>query len=142
MLNTKPEIQSRKYPKGYWKGFIMLMIVYSLLQLLYYLPVSSQPKLFSKLAISPLPILLLPAYAIGAYIFKGTGLIWLSSLWHIIHLAAITFILLILAYGRIIGPAPFGIGNAVRPAIELLISPIPYIVIGLIYMTTQSSRPS
>jgi hypothetical protein len=126
-------MRTGSYPKNYWKGFAALLLAYTLLQLVYYVPTKSLSEVVGKTTFSPLWLLLVMVYVAGAWILSRTGVGWLNVLWHLVHISLISFVLLVLAYGRLIGPVPYGIAAAVRPILEFLISPVLYLAVGLLY---------
>ena len=135
-------MNTENYPRNYWKGFIALFLAYSLLQLFYYLPTTILPNFLKRWPLSPLWIMLVSVYVMGALILRGTDIRWLAIIWHIVHITLATFALTLLAYGRFIGPLPLGLGTSFRPIIEFLISPIPYMAIGLLYRATRTMNTS
>ena len=121
----------------FWKGLAALLLMYTMLQLVYYLPSSALPGWFRKTALSPLWILLAVVYATGWWILGQAGVPWLIGIWHFVHIALAGFALAILAYGYFIGPAPQGLAASVRPIVEFLISPVTYLGLGLLYRSTR-----
>jgi hypothetical protein len=126
-------MRSGTYPRNYWKGFAALLLAYTLLQLVYYVPEAMMPEVVKKTTFSPIWLLLVVVYAAGGWILSKTGVGWMRALWHIVHISLIAFAMLVLAYGRLIGPVPYGIAASVRPILEFLISPVLYLAVGLLY---------
>jgi len=125
------------YPRHYWTGLMLLLLAYTALQFVYYLPASSLPKIIKKSGLSPLWFLLVIVYVAGSVILRQTRVAWLNAIWHLVHISLITFALAVLVYGRLAGSVPIGVSAAVRPILEFLISPILYLAMGLLYKSMR-----
>jgi hypothetical protein len=125
------------YPRHYWTGLTLLLLAYTALQFVYYLPASSLPKIIKKSGLSPLWFLLVVVYVAGSVILRQTRVAWLNAIWHLVHISLITFALAVLVYGRLAGSVPIGVSAAVRPILEFLISPILYLAMGLLYKSMR-----
>jgi len=125
------------YPRHYWTGLMLLLLAYTALQFVYYLPASSLPKIIKKSGLSPLWFLLVIVYVAGSVILRQTRVAWLNAIWHLVHISLITFALAVLVYGRLAGSVPIGVSAAVRPIMEFLISPILYLAMGLLYKSMR-----
>lgn len=130
------------YPRYYWTGLMLLLMAYTALQFVYYLPASSLPKMINRSGLSPLWFLLVIVYVAGSLILRQTGVAWLNAIWHLVHISLITFALAVLVYGRLAGSVPIGVSAAVRPIMEFLISPILYLAMGLLYRHMRMSNIS
>jgi hypothetical protein len=139
---------SGKYPVNYWKGLAAVLLAYTMNQLLIHLPKTSLPDVLDRLPISPYWFLLAAVYGAGAYVLSQSGVRWIHSLWQITYLTLIAYVFLNIAYVRLFGPMPLRLGSAVRPVIDFLLSPAPYLALGLIYryagnkMASSAARPS
>lgn len=125
------------YPRHYWTGFIMLLLAYTALQFVYYLPAGLLPKMIRRSGLSPLWFLLVIVYVAGSVILRQTRVAWLNAIWHLVHITLITFSLAVLGYARLAGSVPIGVSAAVRPIMEFLISPILYLAMGLLYKSLR-----
>jgi hypothetical protein len=130
-------MKSGRYPNGFWKGLLILLPVYTLLQLLYYLPEASLPRVIGRLTLSPVWMVLPLAYAVGWLLLRRWDAPWVVAVWHLVHIALVGFAMSVLFYGRFIGPAPRGIADSIQPIVGFLISPILYLGLGLLHR----SRP-
>lgn len=131
------EMNTGRYPNGFWKGLLILLPVYTLLQLLYYLPEASLPRFIGSLVLSPVWLTLPFAYVLGWMLMRRWDAAWVVAVWHMVHFALVGFAMCVLFYGRFIGPVPRGIADSIQPVVGFLISPILYLGLGLLYR----SRP-
>jgi hypothetical protein len=130
-------MKTGRYPNGFWKGLLILLPVYTLLQLLYYLPEASLPRFIGRLTLSPVWIVLPLAYAVGWLLLRRWDAPWVVAVWHLVHIALVGFAMSVLFYGRFIGTVPRGIADSMQPIVGFLISPILYLGLGLL----DRSRP-
>lgn len=130
-------MQIRAYPKNYWKDLGVLLIIYSLMQFFYYLPESALPEAIKKLRISPLWFFLAIAYLTGSGIVKKWNIAWLLLIWQAVHKSLVGLFMIKAAYASLVGPLPIGIESIFRPVIEFLMSPLLYMVLGLVYRSMR-----
>lgn len=128
---------SSAFPKNYWKSLLALLVLYTLLQLIYYIPESSFPEAVRRIRLSPLWFVLAVVYACGWLVIRRWEVPWILMVWHAVHIALVGFALGTLAFMQIIGPVPNGIATSIRPIVEFLISPVLYLALGLLYRTTR-----
>ena len=128
---------SSSFPKDFWKSLIGLLVLYTLLQLIYFIPESSFPEAVRRIRLSPLWFLLAVVYAAGWLVIRQWEVSWLLMIWHVVHISLAGYALATLAYMRFIGPVPNGIATSIRPIVEFLISPVLYLALGLLYRTTR-----
>ena len=121
------------FPRNYWKGFIVILIAYSIVQLLFFHPLFTVPSKLQEFRQLIRWLTITFIYLVGARVLRNTGEAWMVAIWHIIHIVMISFLLLVAAYEYGIGPVPYGVRSSVAPIIEFLISPVLYMGSGLIY---------
>lgn len=134
------DMKSGRYPNGFWKGLIILLPVYTLLQLLYYIPEASLPRFIGRLVLSPVWFVLPLAYAVGWLLLRRWDAHWVVAVWHLVHIALVGFAMCVLLYGRFIGPVPRGIADSIQPIVGFLISPILYLALGLMHGYHRKER--
>jgi len=128
------------FPQNFWKGFIVIVIAYTIVQLLFndlisYLHI---PFKINRQFVRWLTIFFI--YVIGTMVLKSTREAWMLALWHIIHLGLIGFLMFIALFEYLISPVSYGIRASVAPIIEFLISPVLYMSAGLIYKAILKNR--
>jgi hypothetical protein len=124
---------SDKYPKNYWKWLLALIPLYSIAQLIYYLPTSYFPAQINKFPLSPVWILIPIIFLTGWWILYKMEVGWMLAIWKWVHVSIIGIVLIILVGNKAFDVVPLGILSSVRPMIEFLISPIFYIALGIMY---------
>ncbi len=124
---------SDNYPKNYWKGLLALIPLYTIAQLIYYLPTTDIPIPINIFPLSPVWLLISIIFLTGWWILKKIGVQWIISIWKGVHIMIIGIVLIILVGNKAFDVGPLGILSSVRPMIEFLISPILYIALGIIY---------
>lgn len=72
------------------------------------------------------------AWLIGFTAFRKIAPAWLVQLWHILYAAGVFILLLLAAYDSLIHPLAPTLRQPVSTFHEALISPIPYVVIGIL----------
>jgi len=133
-------INFKGFPQNFWKGFVVIIIAYSIVQLFFndiiaYLPL---PFKINRQFARWLTIFFI--YVIGTRVLKSTKESWMLAIWHIIHLGLIGFLMFIAFYEYFIAPVTYGIRASVAPIIEFLISPVLYMSAGLIYKAILKNR--
>ncbi len=124
---------SDNYPKNYWKGLLALIPLYTIAQLIYYLPTTDIPIPINIFPLSPVWILISIIFLTGWWILKKIGVQWIISIWKGVHIMIIGIVLIILVGNKAFDKVPLGSLSSVRPMIEFLISPILYIALGIMY---------
>lgn len=122
-----------RFPKNYWKGLILVLLAYTTVQLLIARPdieIPGYPGLFRQL-FRWFTIALV--YVTGGFVLKQTGIGWLASIWHLVHLTLIGYLAIVTAFEYLIAPVSYGIRASVAPIVEFLISPVLYLGSGLVY---------
>jgi hypothetical protein len=79
------------------------------------------------------------AWLIGFFIFRLTAPAWLLQLWNILYAAGLALLLLLAGYDAAIHTLPDTLRQPISTFHEALISPIPYVVIGLLNRATRRS---
>lgn len=127
-------------PKFYWQGFIVVLVAYSIIYLTDYSSVLILPHnpVLAKQITRWFAIALV--YGSGIFVLRKTKVIWLSSLWHLIHLALFGYLLMIGFYELLIAPVPYAIRASVAPIVEFLISPFLYLLMGVLHHTLIISQ--
>jgi|GEM_PF-1112475 len=130
-------ITKNRFPKNYWAGLLVVLAVYTFVQLLFYHPLFTAPEFFKSFR-QPLRWLTITiVYVTGVQVLKRTEEDWLKFIWHFIHLLLIFYLLLIAFVEYFIMPVPYGIRASVAPIIEFLISPLLYMGLGVVFFYMQ-----
>jgi hypothetical protein len=77
------------------------------------------------------------AWLIGFAAFRKIAPAWLLQLWNILYAAGLLILLLLAGYDALIHPLPPTLRQPISTFHEALISPIPYVVIGLLNFATR-----
>ena len=80
---------------------------------------------------------LLLAWLIGFLVFRKIAPAWLNQLWNILYVAGLALLVLLAMYDALIHHLPPSLRQPVSTFHEALISPIPYVVIGLLTRATR-----
>jgi hypothetical protein len=82
------------------------------------------------------------AWLIGFSVFRKTAPAWLLQLWNIIYTTGLGILLLLAACDTFIHPLPPTLRQPISTFHEALISPIPYVVIGLLNFAIRRTPPA
>ena len=123
----------RGFPQHYWKGLLVILVAYTVLQFIYYYPTNKLPDFLRSLPVSPVWFFLLIILFIGALILKQSGVGWLLTLWIGYHLLLIFLLMVIFASLRLGDWPSHGLSSSFFTIVELLISPLPYLAAGLLH---------
>ena len=80
---------------------------------------------------------LIIAWLIGFLVLRPTAPAWLLQLWSILYAACLALLLILAGYDAAIHPLPPTLRQPISTLHEALISPIPYVVIGLLNWATS-----
>jgi hypothetical protein len=84
---------------------------------------------------------LILAWLIGFIIYRKIAPAWLLQLWNISFAASLSLLLALAAYDAFFHTLPLSIRDIISTFHEALISPIPYVVLGLLNFATRTSQP-
>jgi hypothetical protein len=84
---------------------------------------------------------LILAWLIGLIVYRKIAPAWLLQLWHLTFAASLGLLLLLAAYDAIVQPLPLSFRDIISTFHEALISPIPYVVFGLLYFANKKGKP-
>lgn len=132
--------EKRLFPDNYWKGLIIILLAYTLVQLSFYLPLIQLPQFVKTNRQFLRWVTITIVYITGVLVLKRTNEDWLIFVWHLIHLVLIFYLLLIAFVEICITPVPYGIRASVAPIVEFLISPLLYLGAGVVYMSLQKKQ--
>ena len=128
------------FPQNYWKGFIVILLAYSVVQLMFNDLLSILPLNYQINRQFTRWLTIFFIYIVGSKVLKSTNESWMLAIWHIIHLGLIGYLLFVALYEYAIAPVSYGIRASVAPIIEFLISPVLYMSAGLVYKTILKTR--
>ena len=121
-------------PPDYWRGMLIMVLAYTLVQLLFYHPPVELPVWVQTYRQLIRWITITLVYVTGIFILRKGKEPWLLSLWNLVHIVVIAYLLLLAAYEYLIAPVPYGLRASVEPIVEFLVSPIIYIGMGILYV--------
>jgi hypothetical protein len=82
------------------------------------------------------------AWLIGFIVFRKTAPAWFLQLWNILYSASLGLLLFLAGYDAFIHPLPPALRQLISTFNEAVISPIPYVVIGLLNFASRRSPTS
>jgi len=118
-------------PKKFWKGFILILIIYSLFYL-YFKDASYVESIPRKIRHIIKFTVLVTIYLIGVWHLSLEKIVWMKTLWHLIHLSGIFFLLSLGAFDWIIHPLPMFLRELMDAINEFLIGPALFVTMGLL----------
>ncbi len=124
-------IEPRKRNRDFITGLIVLVIIYSA----YYLLVADNDQIIRKTPLighSVKIFVVLAIYICGTFFLGKLPQKWLKLLWHLIHVALISILVILWSWHFAISPLPFNIRNLGYSIHEFLISPLLYVATWLL----------
>ena len=128
------------FPRNYWKGFLIIILAYSIVKLLFNDLLSILPLNYKINRQFTRWLTIFFIYVIGSKVLKTTNEAWMLAIWHFIHLVLISYLIIVAFFEYAIAPVSYGIRSSVAPIIEFLISPVLYMSAGLVYKTILKNR--
>lgn len=119
---------------------LILLLVYTAVQLLYFNPPVKLPVWVYRLKQPIRWTSITVVFVTGIFILRKVKESWMLFLWNLIHVVVIGYLLLLAAYEFLIAPVSYGLRASVEPIIEFLVSPIIYIGMGIMYMQIQKGE--
>jgi len=133
-------MQGFYFPKNFWKGLLMILLAYTIVQLLVYQHLFNLDHYIAAMR-QPIRWLTITfVYLVGVRVLKSTNELWLLTFWHIVHVSLIAYLIIVAFFEYFITAVPYGIRASVAPIVEFLISPVLYMCAGLIFHTVQSNK--
>jgi hypothetical protein len=126
--SLQPTDRARLY---FFLGLLAIAILYSfvvlcLLSTTAYLTVPRNTRHLYKFGA------LILAWLIGFFIYRKIAPAWLLQLWNISFAASLSFLLVLAAYDAFFHTLPLSFRDIISTFHEVLISPVPYVVFGLL----------
>ncbi len=126
-------------PRKFWIGFIIIQIIYTLIYLFF--------KDASYVALIPRKIrhvikfiVLITIYLVGVWHLALDKISWMKTLWHLIHISGILFLLFLGAYDWLIHPMPMFMREIMDAVNEFLIGPTLFVGMGLLQQFLLKNR--
>jgi len=118
-------------PKKFWIGLIIILVVYTLFYLFF--------KDASYVALIPRKIrhiikfvVLIAIYLVGVWHLALDKITWMKTLWHLIHISGIVFLVFLGAYDWLIHPMPQFMREVMDAVNEFLIGPTLFVGMALL----------
>ena len=119
-------------PRKFWMGLIIILAIYTLFYLFF--------KDADYLGLIPRKIrhiikfvVLIAIYLVGVWHLSLDKIIWMKTLWHLIHISGIIFLVFLGAYDWLIYPMPMYMREVMDAVNEFLIAPTLFVVMGLLH---------
>jgi hypothetical protein len=119
-------------PRKFWFGLITILIIYTLFYL-FFNEASYLSQIPRKIRHIIKFVVLFTIYLIGVWNLSLDKIIWMRTVWHIIHLSGIVLLLLLGAYDWLIHPMPLFMREVLDAVNEFLIGPTLYVGMGLLH---------
>ncbi len=118
-------------PKKFWIGLVIILIIYTLISLFfkeasYYELIPRKLRHVIKFSV------LITIYSVGVWHLSLDKITWMKTLWHLIHISGIVFLVSLGAYDWLIHPMPIFMREVMDAVNEFLIGPTLFVVIGLL----------
>ncbi len=120
-------------PPDYWRGMLIMVLVYTLVQLLFFHPPVQLPAWVHTYRQLIRWLTITIVYITGIYVLKNSKEAWLLYLWNLVHIVAIGYLAVLGVYEYLIAPVSYGLRASVEPIVEFLVSPIIYVGMGILY---------
>ena len=115
-------------PKKFWMGLVIIYTLFSL----FFKEASYYELIPRKLRHVIKFIVLITIYLVGVWHLNLDKITWMKTLWHLIHLSGIVFLVLLGAYDWLIQPMPIFMRELMDAVNEFLIAPTLFVVMGLL----------
>jgi hypothetical protein len=109
-------------PRKFWMGLIIILVIYTLFYLFF--------KDANYLGLIPRKIrhiikfvVLITIYLVGVWHLSLDKITWMKTLWHLIHISGIVFLVSLGAYDWLINPMPQFMREVMDAVNEFLIGP-------------------
>lgn len=117
--------------RSYWIGLFYIVALYSLMYL-FFLDAPGTAHLPRNIRHVVLFASLILVYGVGTIHLRIQKPAWMGTIWHFIHIAGISFLLLSGIIDWLIYPLPYKFKLMLRQVHEFLIAPSLYIIMGLL----------
>jgi hypothetical protein len=118
-------------PKKFWMGLTSILIVFTLFHL-FFKETTYVAFIPRKLRHIIKFVVLIKIYLLGVWHLSLDKITWMKTLWHLIHLSGIAFLVLLGAYDWLIQPMPMFMRELLDAVNEFLIAPTLFVVMGLL----------
>jgi len=125
----------------YWICFMVMVVVYSLYNI-YFVDVKNYYDISRKMRHVYKFISIILIYGIGTAGIRKYAVDWVVFIWHAIYVVAIAILLLFGLYSWFVGQLAVGVHNMVETLLQLLISPLFYIAVGIMVNRLASKAKS
>jgi hypothetical protein len=126
-------------PKKFWRGFIIIGVIYSCYYL-FFRDASYVTEIPRKIRHVIKFIVLITIYLIGVWHLSLEKIKWMKTLWHLIHLSGIFILLSLGAYDWIIHPLPLFLREFMDAINEFLIGPTLFVGMGILQQFLLKNR--
>lgn len=127
-------------PRNYWIGLIIMILAYSIVQLSFNTHLIPVPEWLLKHRQFFRWLNILFVYVIGILVIQKMSPEWLLFSWNLVHIVLMSYLAIAATYEYLIAPLPYGVRGSAAPIIEFLVSPVFYVVMGLIYTSLRSNK--
>lgn len=115
----------------FFLGLLIIALIYSLYNIFlvdvnYYNDIPRKVRHVNKF------LCILAVYGIGTLFLRKNMAPWMMQIWHIIHIIAIVFLLIIGVLDWTLGTTTQEVRNIASTLLEVLISPVLYVAMGIV----------
>jgi len=118
-------------PRKFWVGLSIILIIYTAYYLFFWetnIAYNIPRKITRVIKFA----VLITVYLIGVKQLTLERIVWMKTIWHIIHLTGIFILLSLGIFDLIIRPLPFSVKEVMASINELLIGPTLYVGMGIL----------
>jgi hypothetical protein len=118
-------------PKKFWIGLTIILIIYTLFYL-FFREASYLTFIPRKIRHIIKFVVLITIYLVGVWHLSLDKITWMKTLWHLIHISGIVFLVSLGAYDWLIHPMPQFMREVMDAVNEFLIGPTLYVGMALL----------
>ncbi len=118
-------------PKKFWMGLIIILVIYTLFYL-FFKDTTYVGLIPRKLRHVIKFVILITIYLVGVWHLNLDQITWMKTVWHLIHLSGIAFLVLLGAYDWLIRPMPMFMRELMDAVNEFLIGPTLFVAMALL----------
>ncbi len=118
-------------PKKFWMGLFIILFIYTIFYL-FFKDVNYVALIPRKLRHIIKFIVLITIYLVGVWHLSLDKITWMKTLWHLIHISGIVFLVFLGAYDWLIHPMPIFMREVMDAVNEFLIGPTLFVGMALI----------
>jgi hypothetical protein len=118
-------------PRKFWMGLIIILVIYTLFYL-FFKDANYVGLIPRKIRHIIKFVVLITIYLVGVWHLSLDKITWMKTLWHLIHISGIVFLVFLGAYDWLIHPMPQFMREVMDAVNEFLIGPTLFVGMALL----------